>query len=259
MGKAGWIKEKIYTQRFSGVSLPILSFRTKKKGDSIWLISGIHGEEPAGVNAIAENVEFLINLGRRFPIVLLPLCNPKGYLLNQRYPTKGRSVGSSGFLLLTEGLKRRATRFETKDAFSLTRKVLKLAKGYPPAFALDFHEDRSHTDPYIYCHSRLGADDPIAKEVVKILRRNKMPLQMRGMTKFHERIVNGIVVNTSDGSIDELITSKEVVLNGKRIKGPGAKSVIVIETRTIGMPLAKRVKAHSAIIRAIPKFVRLSR
>ena len=45
--------------------LPILAFRTRLKGDALWIISGIHGEEPAGVNAIAKNVRYLNKLAKR--------------------------------------------------------------------------------------------------------------------------------------------------------------------------------------------------
>lgn len=257
--KAGWVQERVYTQKFLRKRLPIMLFRTRKKGHAVWLISGIHGEEPAGVDAIAESAGFLAELGKRFPIVILPLCNPKGYFLNQRYPIRGKSVGASEFLLMTEDLEQMATEPDTEEALFITRKVLSLAKDYPPWFTLDLHEDRSRSDPYIYCYSNRGADDPIGREVVRIIRRHGMRLQMRGRNKFFERIIHGMVLNSNDGSIDELLTSEMVMLKGKRVMGPSAKTGVVVETRIFGVPIAKRIETHSAIIRSIPKFARLSR
>ncbi len=42
------------------------------------------------------------------------------------------------------------------------------------------------------------------------------------------------------------------------MKGPYARSVIVVETNTIGIPLSKRVRIHSRILRKIKKFYRIS-
>src|SRR3989344_6132050 len=69
-------------------SVPILAFRTKRRGPALWIISGIHGEEPAGPNAIADNIGFLNDLAQKIPIVLFPLCNPAGYVKNWRYANR---------------------------------------------------------------------------------------------------------------------------------------------------------------------------
>ena len=113
-----WIKEILCSQRIDlkenkRKSLPILAFRTRKKGDALWIIAGIHGEEPAGVNAIAKNIRFLNKLAKKIPIVLLPLCNPSGYRRDWRYPTLKRvddkiaqieipSVGASEHFLINK-------------------------------------------------------------------------------------------------------------------------------------------------------------
>ena len=102
----GWVKEGIFEQRIPGVRSPLVAYglRTPRAGPALWVISGIHGEEPAGPNALAENMEVFVHLqGMGIPIVLLPLCNPMGYLYNWRYPNlcrqnaaqEGLSVGSA--------------------------------------------------------------------------------------------------------------------------------------------------------------------
>lgn len=252
-------KETIYFQKFSKYKFPILSFKSKKKGPAIYLISGIHGEEPAGVVALSLNIDFLNKLAKKIPIIIFPLCNPKGYFLNKRYPEKGKSVGSSEHFLLNKKSKARLSRPENLLAFLITKKVVQLSKDYPPIFSLDFHEDRSYTYPYIYSHGILGANDPIAKKIVSIIKSNKLGIQMSGNTSFKERIKRGIISNIKDGSIDELLSAKEIIVNNKIAPGPNAKSVVVVETQSLGVPLKKRVLAHSSIIKAIPEFLRLSR
>src|SRR5271157_5247285 len=65
---------------------PVLSLRTKKKGKAVWIISGTHGEEPAGPIAISENINFIKKLSSQgIPFVILPLSNPSGYYRHWRY------------------------------------------------------------------------------------------------------------------------------------------------------------------------------
>ena len=73
------------------------------------MLSGIHGEEPAGPNAIAANLASLTQLADAgVPIVVIPLANPKAYRHNWRYPNTperdwkkggGYSVGDAEYLL----------------------------------------------------------------------------------------------------------------------------------------------------------------
>ena len=75
-GQARWIMETVYTDQ----GLPIRVMRTKEKGPAIWILAGIHGEEPAPPDAVAENLDKIDALAAKgIPIVLFPLCNPVGY------------------------------------------------------------------------------------------------------------------------------------------------------------------------------------
>ena len=65
-----------------------------------------------------------------------------------------------------------------------------------------------------------------------------------------EKIIKGVVSNIEDGSIDELLSAEKIIVNGQIRKGPDAKSVVVIETKTVDIPLKKRVKAHSYILKS---------
>lgn len=265
----GWILEDIFVQkdriRNDEFFLPIISLRTKNKGKALWIISGIHGEEPAGPNAISKNIKFINKLKKKIPIVIFPLCNPKGYRRNWRYPERkvasrnhklNKSVGSSVHLLPQSKNSKKPVRKipDTKEAGAITEKVIKLLKYYPPLLTIDLHEDESRTRPYIYSQGKFGRYDPIAKEIIKILLRNKMPLKLEGRTRFNQSIKEGIVDEVSDGSIDELLAKERIIVNNRILKKPSAKTVIVVETTVHNIPLKKRVKVHSKIIKSIPKF-----
>jgi hypothetical protein len=262
-----WIKETLYCQRVDlkenkRKSLPILAFRTRLKGDALWLIAGIHGEEPAGPNAIAKHVRYLNKLAKRIPIVLLPLCNPSGYRRDWRYPTLKRkprinyqldipSVSASEHFLIDEKTgKAQAKHPINKESDEISSYVVQHAENYPPLLVLDFHEDESAKKQYIFSQGKLRVYDPIARKIVNILKKQGFRFYERGETSEHEKIVKGVVSDIKDGSIDELLSAEKIIVNGVIKKGPDAKSVVVIETKTIDVPLKKRVKAHSYILKS---------
>jgi len=268
-----WVGEIIAYQKADygknkNILLPIIGFRTKNKGNAIWLIAGIHGEEPAGVNAIAKRISYINKIGKKIPMVLIPLCNPSGYWRNWRYQDRKKmsrsnnthSVGDSEHYLqdLKKPNKPREKEPSSKVANLISSYVLNLTKKYKPFLVIDLHEDISKRKIYIYSQGRLGANDPIAREIVEILRRGGQELYDKGKTSFNQKIINGIVSNIHDGSIDELLASKYIIKGKKIIKGPYAKSVIVVETNLLGIPLSKRVKIHSKIIKKIKKFYKIT-
>jgi hypothetical protein len=261
-----WIKETLLCQRIDlkenkKKSLPILAFRTRLKGDALWIISGIHGEEPAGVNAIAKNVRYLNKLAKRIPMILLPLCNPSGYRRDWRYPTAKRrlkidkleipSVSASEHYLINEKTgKAQAKQAINKESEEISSYIVQHSENYPPLVVLDFHEDESAKKQYIYSQGKLKVYDPIARKIVNILKKEGFKFYEKGETAFHEKIIKGVVADINDGSIDELLSAEKIIVNGQIKKGPDAKSVVVIETKTIDVQLDKRVKAHSYILKS---------
>lgn len=270
--KEGWILDIIAMSSciYMGkkVSLPIIALKTphhKKK--ALWIISGIHGEEPAGPNAISEpeSIESLKQLEKKIPIVLLPLCNPLGYLRNWRYlnqekwssDSEGKSVGDSEHYLLNlkNSSLSRKTNPLSKESEMLTRYIVKTSKEYKPLMSFDFHEDDLLSKGYIYSQGILGYNDNIAKKVVKILLNSGIPIQTKGKTRFGEIILSGIVGNEKDGSIDELLSTEKIMVNNKIIYKPAAKTSIVIETPAKAMSLDKRKSAHLKILTLFNDFI----
>jgi len=281
-----WKVEEIFLQKVLSkktlINLPILGFSTKTKGKALWIISGIHGEEPAGPNAIANKIKEFIRLEKiGIPIVLIPLANPRGYFKNYRYPYDsrkcfgGKSIGDSEHILIDikNPKSPRKIKPSLPDSDALTKFIVNTSKDYPPLLVIDLHEDlisefcenpfyrslyNDLGETYIYSQGKLGKDDPIAKEIVKIMLNKKHPIKISGRlkTRFGEEVVNGIVSGIKDGSVDELLASKKIFFNNKLIKGPNAKSVVVVETLAGDPrhPYKKRLIIHSKIIKSLKRF-----
>ena len=259
----GWKLEIVAESQPAGTghALPIIALHSPKSGPAVWILAGIHGEEPAGPNAIALAIDDIVKLGEKRPVVLMPLLNPQGYARNWRYlntPTysekiDGQSVGDSSHLLPDPAKPgtARAAAASSAEADALTRFVLKLAIDYPPVYSLDHHEDNLIDEGYVYSQGKLGADDPLASEAVAVLRANGVPIKMGGKTRFGEDIAGGIIGPVVDSSIDELMSSREIIAEGQLRPGPAARTVLVFETPAAALTLERRIAAHLALIRRL--------
>lgn len=270
----GWESDTVHLPRGED-DLAIRAWRTAHAGEALWILAGIHGEEPAGPNAVARALESLVELGASgVPTVVIPLCNPRAYRNNWRYPNTaerdwrkgGYSVGDAEHLLpdLEAGLRPRAARPAGPEAQALTGYVLLLSRRYPPRLVIDLHEDELSTEGgYIYSQGR-AADNSVGAEVIRLLVSSGIPIRQSGRTRFGEPIAGGVVSRDDggapirDGSIDELLASPEVLVEGERAVGPAAPTVIVVETPAFaGSRLKERVAAHAAVLRRIHELWRL--
>lgn len=240
--------------------LPVIALRSPLKGPAAWFLAGIHGEEPAGPNAIAAAIDDLAALGERYPVVLMPMLNPQGYVRNWRYlnmpvyseSVAGQSVGDSSHLLPDPENESQPRAAESSvEAEAITNYILETSRQYPPRYSIDLHEDNLIDDGYVYSQGVLGEADPLASEAVKILRNNGIGIKMSGQTRFGEDIVNGIIGPVTDSSIDELMSSKRVIVDSRGENGPGAETVLVFETPAADLSVAQRVSAHAALIRRL--------
>jgi len=272
----GWQPESIYVYPDDG-SLVIRGWRTPHRGEALWILSGIHGEEPAGPNAIAANLGSIVELAASgVPIVVLPLCNPRAYSNNWRYPNTperdwrkgGYSVGDAEYLLpdLETGTGPRAAAAPGPETRALTETVLRLARDYPPRLVLDLHEDELSTGGgYIYSQGRLPGAGPVGTRIIDLLESAGIPIRRSGHTRFDEPIVDGLISRDEhgqpirDGSIDELLAAPEIIVGGRNTAGPGAATVIVVETPAFaGSRLDLRVGAQGSVIRHLSELWRLS-
>ena len=272
----GWQTDTVY--RYADEpDLRIRAWRSPREGEALWVIAGIHGEEPAGALAIAGRLASLVELaGSGVPVVLLPLCNPKGYRNHWRYPNTaerdwrkgGYSVGDAESLLpdLETGTGPRASAAPGPETAALTGYVLQLAATYPPRLVLDLHEDVLSTEGgYVYWQGQRADGAAVVAEVIRLLRASGFPFRDDGRTRFGEPIVDGVVSRVGrgqpirDGSIDELLASPTVFVAGTRATGPDAPTVIVVETPAFaGSQLGRRVAAHGAVLERVRELWRLS-
>jgi hypothetical protein len=259
----GWTAELIVDSRPAGTTapLPIVALRSPLAGPAVWLLAGIHGEEPAGPNAIAETIDDIARLGAKRPVVLLPLLNPQGYARNWRYlnvavyseSIDGQSVGDSSHLLpsVEEPSRARAAAASSPEADAITAFILRMQQDYPPLVSIDLHEDNLIDEGYVYSQGAEGENDALAIAAVGVLRESGVPIRMAGKTRFDEPIAGGIVGPVIDSSIDELMSAPRVRIGGDELPGPAARTVLVFETPAAALPLARRVGAHAALIRRL--------
>jgi hypothetical protein len=224
---SGWRRLEITAQVTEiGEPLPIPAYLNSTSVDHV-LIGGIHGREPAGAVALSRYAERLADLGRGRSILLLPLLNPWGYSRHLRYGPSGQSVSDSDHLL------GRAPAPACPEAAAITAFVLEAVRINPGAAVLDLHEDPVYEDPsyhlegdgsYLYVAGDGAREHPVAGRVHRCLEASAFPLVMEGVTRFGERLVDGFIVDTEDGSIDELLARKchcspvittEIVLRGE--------------------------------------------
>jgi peroxiredoxin Q/BCP len=254
----GWVMETVHVD----AGLPIRVLRTDKKGPAVWLLAGIHGEEPAPPVAVSLSTAALSRLD--MPAVVFPLCNPVGYAKGWRYPDspergQGHSVGDSDHLLPGKDGKPRLTAPASAQSAALTAKVLELAREYPPVLSVDLHEDDHLPAGYIYSQGPKGCADPAAQLVLGKMRELGYPIKLSGKTDFDEKIEGGVVCGVADGSIDELISAPRILRASRAEPGPAGRSVIVAETSSMKMDLARRVRLHRAIIRMLPELFKAAR
>ena len=259
----GWKLEIVAESQPAGTdhALPIIALRSPKGGPAVWILAGIHGEEPAGPNAIALAIDDIAKLGEKRPVVLMPLLNPQGYARNWRYLNVADLLGEDrraerrGLVAPAAGSgeARQGARSRCIERGGGRAHALRPGLGidYPPVYSLDHHEDNLIDEGYVYSQGSQGADDPLASEAVAVLRASGVPIKMGGKTRFGEDISGGIIGPVVDSSIDELMSSREIVVEGRLRPGPAARTVLVFETPAAALTLEKRIAAHLALIRRL--------
>ena len=119
-------------------SYPIHQIRlaaSTPKPQQVLLTGGVHGDEPAGVEAVLQFLERdNTALLKNFSFVIIPCINPYGYVHNTRETRGGIDINRS---------------FETDDVAEVA--IIKKALGQTEfSLAIDFHEDYDATGFYLY-------------------------------------------------------------------------------------------------------------
>ncbi len=208
---AGWRAIEITAQPApSGGTLPVRAYASADEVDVV-LIGGIHGREPAGALAIARGVPRIVERGRALGLLVMPLLNPWGYLRHSRYGPSGQSVTDSDHLL------GRLPAPACPEAAAITDFVMSGIRIRPGAAVLDLHEDPVYEAPdyhfegsgsYLYVIGDGASDHPASRRVRACLEGSRLPIIRDGVTRFGEPLVDGCIVDSADGSIDELFARR---------------------------------------------------
>jgi hypothetical protein len=243
--RAGWRAVEVATQSApSGGALPIRAYVNAEPVDAV-LIGGIHGREPAGALALARYVPRLVERGGTLGLLVMPLLNPWGYLHHIRYGPSGESVSDSDHLL------GRMPEPACPEAAAITAFVTDGIRIRPGAAVLDLHEDPVYEAPeyefegsgsYIYLTGKDALTHPASRRVRDCLERSRLPLVLEGVTRFGERLSDGTIIDSADGSIDELLAQRV-----------GCSPVITVENllhAPDSPPLAERVEVYLDVLEA---------
>ena len=119
-------------------SYPIHQIRLASSADTprhILITGGVHGDEPAGVEAVLQFLERNNStLLKKFFFLVIPCINPYGYVHNTRETFGDIDINRA---------------FETEDIVEVA--IIKKALGQTQfAIAIDFHEDYDATGFYLY-------------------------------------------------------------------------------------------------------------
>lgn len=131
---------------------PIYSINLKSKSESpikIFLTAGVHGDEPAGVEAVVKFLEAdNSKLLEHFEFLIIPCLNPYGYSHNVRWNSEGIDINRT---------------FE--DNLSIEAVLIKtlLADKQLDIF-IDFHEDWEYRGFYLFEISKNGNE--LGKEII---------------------------------------------------------------------------------------------
>jgi hypothetical protein len=265
----------------SPITLPIYAFLSPKTTEepehALWIIGGVHGEEPVPPNAFAEEIETISALPKiGIPVVAIFVANPLGYHKDWRYQDlkrgfgQGTSVTDCDHLLpqkILKNLPRRLTPIN-KVSDETTKWALETSKSYIPLLVINHHEDEIEddlNDPdrdlfYSYAYGKRKILNIICPILTQILSKGGYQVTMTGKTRGHETITDGFVTNSTDGSIDELLASSKYFDGLKVKRKTPAKVVLVPETyyRNEGtQTINQRIKVHGEIIRSYPKLWRI--
>lgn len=190
---------------------------------TIYISAGIHGDEPAGTEALITWAEANTRRLRRRPFFLAPCINPWGLVNNSRMDSRGRDMNRV---------------FQNDTVAEIA--ALKRAMGRRRfALALTLHEDYDGQGIYIY---ELKGATPYWGEALLGAARPHVPADPRAIIEGRE-CVGGLVRRTIDMSLFEQIGLPEAVHLHLR----GCQRVYTIETPS-EYGLDRRVRAHVAVI-----------
>jgi len=149
-----------------------------KAEKNVLITAGIHGNEPAGVEAALSLIEEIAADPTLYPNItlrILPILNPWGWQRDQRFNGAGKD------------LNRDFASFETPEA----RIIKEWLQGKSFDLIVNIHEDPRAGGYYIYQYGR--PDQALCRQIISQIRQNGLPI---------ENNVSMMLLRTDDGLID---------------------------------------------------------
>jgi len=213
----------------------VMAFYQEGKTVPVVILSGIHGEEPAGPQAIMETLPFL---SPDLTCLIIPQANLDGLSERIRF-------GTSPYL-------------GVRGNFMFVRELIDWIVDEEPAFVLDLHEDDGSpvaqgqaidgdlidlaalNGVYLYQH---GGNLQVQRALIAMLANNQVPLLSAWESRFGEKVEGALIQAVEDDSIDDWIWQETGV------------PVTVVETPAM-WPLRARVNVHKLILWHIEDLIR---
>ena len=137
--------------------------RVRRRRPTIFLSGGMHGEEPAGVEAVLRVLES--DAARRWPInwFVLPCINPYGWERNQRRNRQNRDINRQ---------------FRRRSDVVEAELIKRLVTGQRFLLSLEFHEDVDASGFYFYEGRRHGEyiGERVVQAVSEVVHINRDPI-----------------------------------------------------------------------------------
>ena len=209
----------------TGPEFNLYCVRSKKlpRDGTIYISAGIHGDEPAGTEAMITWAEANTRLLRRRPFLLVPCINPWGLVNNCRTDSRGRDLNRV---------------FQEKKVLEIV--ALKRAIGRRRfSLALTLHEDYDGLGLYIY--EIEGATTYWGEQLLQVAAPH-VPPDTRSIIEGRE-CVGGLVRRALDMNLFKEIGLPEAVY----LHLQGCPRVFTIESPS-EYGLDRRVQAHIAVI-----------
>ncbi len=192
----------------------------------VYLSAGIHGDEPAGVLAVAAFLQNGVSDACNW--LICPMLNPSGFARQQRGNAKGDDLNRD-YLILTSAEIRAHTSWVEK---------------FPvPDLMLSLHEDWEAQGFYFY-EINLQEDRPdLSKQVLQAVAQ-VMPIEEARIIDDHEVRERGWIYHVPRADFPD--SWPEAIYFAER----GCPLSLTFETPSVALPLKQRIAAHQSAINA---------
>lgn len=207
--------------------------RHKRRPVRICVGAGIHGDEPAGVEAVLRWLEGLPEMGQRMPVadlVIFPCINPSGYERNRRVNDDG--------IDLNRQYKNPKAPIEVRAVRRALGRLSDGQTGWRFDLSIEFHEDVDSTGFYLY--ELIGHRRPIGRALIAAAAR-RLPIN-------HAKKIEG-----ADAEAGIIQRDRRTVLR-RHSRWPhalylfhlGTPHCLTFET-PVTVPLSRRSDAHAEL------------